>query len=202
MNCLRIEKVVESALVIGELLALLKLTFVETRAAINTNKARMIIEARKYLFNSYLCLQQLLIKHILLKNCLVLEYILFNIMCLLYINLVDTSFSYTLSTAELPGRPRWCVYDYNRDRFLINRDPPSVFMLSSVKETDGSGGEESILQSVGSTPVSSIGPHGLDIDNESDQAFVACDSREVVVLDLKKRKSNQKYCLNPNRRRT
>jgi DNA-binding beta-propeller fold protein YncE len=101
--------------------------------------------------------------------------------------LIDTSSGYTLSTAELPGRPRWCVYDYNRDRFLINiRDPPSVFMLASVKETDGSGVEESILQSVGSIPVSSIGPHGLDIDNESDQAFVACDSGEVVVLDLKK----------------
>jgi DNA-binding beta-propeller fold protein YncE len=73
---------------------------------------------------------------------------------------------------------------------LINiRDPPCVFILVSGEEIDGRGRgreEESVLQSTGSIPVSSIGPHGLDIDKESDRAFVACDSGEVVVLDLKK----------------
>lgn len=101
--------------------------------------------------------------------------------------LVDASSGSILSTAKLPGRPRWCVYDYNSDYFLINiREPPCVFVLVSVKETDGRGAEEVILQSAGSMPVSSLGPHGLDIDRESDRAFVACDSREIVVLDLKK----------------
>src|SRR5919198_5900432 len=101
--------------------------------------------------------------------------------------LIDTSSGYILSTAKLPGRPRWCVYDYNSDRFLINiRDPPCIFMLVPVKEIDGRDEEESLLQSTGSIPVSSIGPHGLDIDRESDRAFVACDSGEVIILDLKK----------------
>lgn len=47
---------VESALVIGELLVLLRPTFVEASAATNTNKARRTTEAPKYLFNSCLCL--------------------------------------------------------------------------------------------------------------------------------------------------
>jgi DNA-binding beta-propeller fold protein YncE len=129
--------------------------------------------------------------------------------------LIDTSSGYILSTTKLPGRPRWCMYDYNRDHFLINiRDPPCVFMLVSVKGIDGTGEEEeSVLQSAGSIPVSSIGPHGLDIDRESDRAFVAYDSGEVVVLDLRKENATRETAsmpiagepdvvwYNPNKRR-
>ena len=34
-------------------------------------------------------------------------------------------------------------------------------------------------------PISFAGPHGLDIDEDSDRAFVACDGRAVVALDMK-----------------
>jgi DNA-binding beta-propeller fold protein YncE len=33
-------------------------------------------------------------------------------------------------------------------------------------------------------PISIAGPHGLDLDQENDRAFVACDGNAVVVLDL------------------
>ncbi len=33
-------------------------------------------------------------------------------------------------------------------------------------------------------PVSSAGPHGLDIDSDHGRAFVACDGGKVVALDL------------------
>ena len=46
---------VESALVIGELLALLSPTFVETSVAATTNKTSRTTEAPKYLFNGCLC---------------------------------------------------------------------------------------------------------------------------------------------------
>src|SRR5207247_2878744 len=53
---------------------------------------------------------------------------------------------------ELPGRPRWCVYDSEADRFLVNiRDPACVAVVA---------GEPPEL--VGRWPVSSSGPHGLD----------------------------------------
>lgn len=111
--------------------------------------------------------------------------------------LIDTSSGYILSTAELPGRPRWCVYDHNSDRFLINiKDPPCLSILVSVEEKERER-EEYILQSTGSIPISSLGPHGLDIDKESDRAFVACDSGDVIILDLKKENAIRETALIP-----
>ena len=36
---------------------------------------------------------------------------------------------------------------------------------------------------VGQFPVSEVGPHGLDLDQEGRRAFVACDGGSVVTLD-------------------
>ena len=36
---------------------------------------------------------------------------------------------------------------------------------------------------VGQFPVSGVGPHGLDLDQEGRRAFVACDGGSVVTLD-------------------
>ena len=36
----------------------------------------------------------------------------------------------------------------------------------------------------GSWPISSSGPHGLDLDRERGLAFVACDGGHLVVVDL------------------
>ncbi len=88
--------------------------------------------------------------------------------------LVDAPQSRVLTEARLPGRPRWCVYDYARDRFLVNvREPACIAVLSpeSLEEQD--------LWSI-SVP----GPHGLDLDPETGRAFVACDNGAVSVLDV------------------
>ena len=75
---------------------------------------------------------------------------------------------------ELPGRPRWCVHDAAADRFLVNiRDPACVAVLA---------GEP--LGVVDRWPVTSAGPHGLDIDRAGARAFVAGDGGAVSVLDL------------------
>lgn len=80
----------------------------------------------------------------------------------------------TLATTDLPGRPRWCVYDGARARFLVNiREPASVLVLSADMGTV-----------VATWPVASAGPHGLDLDPIGGRAFVACDGGTVVVLDL------------------
>jgi len=74
----------------------------------------------------------------------------------------------------LPGRPRWCVYDSARSRFLVNiREPACVAILSA------DGGEQ-----MAQWPVSASGPHGLDLDMSNRRAFVACDEGMVVALDL------------------
>ena len=88
--------------------------------------------------------------------------------------LIDASLGAVVGRTPLPGRPRWCVFDEQQDRFLVNiRDPATVIGLG------GSSGEI-----VGSWPISSRGPHGLDLDRARGRAFVACDGGHVIVIDL------------------
>jgi DNA-binding beta-propeller fold protein YncE len=87
---------------------------------------------------------------------------------------VDPLSGRILRNTQLPGRPRWCVFDGARDRFLVNvRDPPCVVALA--------GGTALLNAQI---PVSAAGPHGLDLDPGTARAFVACDAGVVVVLDL------------------
>ncbi len=88
--------------------------------------------------------------------------------------LVDASTAEITARTPLPGRPRWCVDDESADRFLINiRDPASLVGLSPAS-----------AEIVDSWPISSAGPHGLDLDRVRGRAFVACDGGSVVVVDL------------------
>jgi YVTN family beta-propeller protein len=87
--------------------------------------------------------------------------------------LVDPHIGEVMASVELPGRPRWAVYYQARDRFLVNiREPTVVAVLSA-----------SSLELFDQFPVSSIGPHGLDLDQDGHRAFIACDGGNVVVLD-------------------
>jgi DNA-binding beta-propeller fold protein YncE len=75
---------------------------------------------------------------------------------------------------ELPGRPRWCVYDAPRQRFLVNiREPAYVVALAA-----------GTLEEVARIGGLADGPHGLDLDRSEERAFVACDAGIVCVLDL------------------
>jgi DNA-binding beta-propeller fold protein YncE len=74
----------------------------------------------------------------------------------------------------LPGRPRWCVYDAPRERFLVNiRDPACVVALAA-----------NTLEEVARIDGLAAGPHGLDLDRAGQRAFVACDAGYVCALDL------------------
>jgi DNA-binding beta-propeller fold protein YncE len=75
---------------------------------------------------------------------------------------------------SLPGRPRWCVYDRARSRFLVNiREPACVAILSADTGT-----------MLAPWHVSAAGPHGLELDADGGRAFVACDAGVVVALGL------------------
>ena len=88
------------------------------------------------------------------------------------VSIVDPSRGQVVATAPLPGRPRWTVYDAQRDRFLVNvREPAAVALI-----------DPDTAHMVGSWPVSSPGPHGLDLDGAGGRVFVACDGRQMVVL--------------------
>ncbi len=88
--------------------------------------------------------------------------------------ILDPSSKRVLSTISLPGRPRWSVYDSRLDLFLVNiRKPSGMFSISA-----GSMMGERFI------PISVAGAHGLDIEKELGRAFVACDGKAVVVLDI------------------
>jgi len=88
--------------------------------------------------------------------------------------LVDPYSGKLISVLQLPGRPRWCAYSPLRDQFIVNiREPAAVSVLAP----------EELLEEA-SLPISVPGPHGLDIDDKSGLAYVACDGRAVVVLDI------------------
>ena len=79
-----------------------------------------------------------------------------------------------VAVTRLPGRPRWCVFDEAADRFLVNiREPASLLSIAAAS------GEISA-----SWPISSLGPHGLDLDRARGRAFVACDGGQVLIVDL------------------
>jgi DNA-binding beta-propeller fold protein YncE len=88
--------------------------------------------------------------------------------------LLDPATGVSLIVHELPGRPRWCVYDAPRQRFLVNvREPACVVALAAAD-----------LNEVSRIDGLPAGPHGLDLDRARDCAFVACDASVVAVLDL------------------
>jgi DNA-binding beta-propeller fold protein YncE len=90
--------------------------------------------------------------------------------------LVSPSSGETLAVVDLPGRPRWCIYDTDRDRFLVNiREPACVVALAA-----GAGA----MAQTARIEVSAAGPHGLDLDRGGQRAFVACDEGILIVLDL------------------
>jgi YVTN family beta-propeller protein len=86
---------------------------------------------------------------------------------------VDPQAGQVMASIPLPGRPRWAVYWQALDRFLVNiREPAVVAVLSG-----------STFELVGQFPVSGVGPHGLDLDQEGRRAFIACDGGSVVTVD-------------------
>jgi YVTN family beta-propeller protein len=89
------------------------------------------------------------------------------------VSIVDPIGGETLASTSLPGRPRWAVYDVILDRYLVNVRMPAV--LAVIGATTG--------QLSAAFPVSSAGPHGLDLDRRASRAFVACDDRMVVAMD-------------------
>src|SRR2546425_663054 len=80
--------------------------------------------------------------------------------------LVDPAMGTLLASTALPGRPRWCLYDRQRDRFLVNiNDPACVVVLTAATGT--------LMASMDAAPT---GPHGLALDEATGHLFVGCDS--------------------------
>jgi DNA-binding beta-propeller fold protein YncE len=86
-------------------------------------------------------------------------------------SIVDIDSMRAVGAIPLPGRPRWALYDEERDLVYANiRDPAEITVI------DCSG-----MEIVRAIPVPSEGPHGLWLD--SGRLYCATDGGALVVLD-------------------
>jgi DNA-binding beta-propeller fold protein YncE len=84
---------------------------------------------------------------------------------------VDLNTMRVIRTLALPGRPRWAVYDQERDRVYANiREPAEILVIDCAQFEI----ERALAVPVG-------GPHGLWLDR--DRLFCAADGGALVVLD-------------------
>ncbi len=94
----------------------------------------------------------------------------------LHARFVDPFKGEVLKSVKLPGRPRWCVYSPHLDRFVICIREPAGYVTLSPRT-----GELGKLVTV---PVA--GPHGIDLNADGREAYIACDGGAVVAMDLEK----------------
>ena len=86
-------------------------------------------------------------------------------------SIVDLDAMRVVGELALPGRPRWAVYDEDRDRVYANiREPAEILVIDC--------GQPEIA---GRMAVPADGPHGLWLDR--DRLFCAADGGALVVLD-------------------
>lgn len=86
-------------------------------------------------------------------------------------SVVDLDAMRVLGELALPGRPRWAVYDAERDRVHANiREPAEIVVIDCLR-----------LEIERALPVPAAGPHGLWL--ERGRLFCAADSGVLAVLD-------------------
>ncbi len=86
-------------------------------------------------------------------------------------SVVDLGAMDVVMEVALPGRPRWALYDPERDVVYANiREPAEVVVISAEQ-----------MMTVRSLPVPAAGPHGLGLDQG--RLFCAADGGELIVLD-------------------
>jgi DNA-binding beta-propeller fold protein YncE len=86
-------------------------------------------------------------------------------------SIVDLETMSVIADLRLPGRPRWAVYDPDRDVIYANiREPAQILVVDAERGVIDRG-----------FAVPSEGPHGLWLDRG--RLFCAADAGELVVLD-------------------
>ncbi len=86
-------------------------------------------------------------------------------------SIVDLDSMQVAAELALPGRPRWTLYDEERDRVYANvRDPAEIVVVDCER-----------VEIERRLPMSSEGPHGLWLDRG--RLFCAADGGALVVLD-------------------
>lgn len=105
-----------------------------------------------------------------------------------HIRVVDPEDGRLIADEPLQGKPRWCKYSTSLDRFVVNVHDQSELAIIHPE----TGKVEAKI------PLSVSGAHGLDIEEKSRLAYIACDGGAVALVDLDKRKETGKVGILPN----
>jgi len=92
------------------------------------------------------------------------------------LSVVDVKNESEVASILVPGRTRWAVFDAGADVFYVNiADPPEIVAVAAIEP----------FRVVRAFPISSAGPHGLDLDRERTRLFCACDGGKLFSLDAR-----------------
>ena len=91
------------------------------------------------------------------------------------VSIVDVSARAMIADVPVSGRTRWTVFDPDTGWFYVNIADPSQI---AIIDTANPG------RVARTFPISSGGPHGLDLDLATRRLFCACDDKALVVLDV------------------
>ena len=89
----------------------------------------------------------------------------------LHVVSLESDQHYSLS---LPGHPRWCVTDATGQRLFLAIREPSMVLVATLPE----------LGDVQHWSLPCAGAHGLEIDQERDRLYVACDDANLVEVEI------------------
>jgi DNA-binding beta-propeller fold protein YncE len=83
-----------------------------------------------------------------------------------------------VAQGEIPvaSRTRWAVFDPQAQVFYVNVAEPAEIVVVDARQP------RSIARTF---VIPSVGPHGLDLDLETNRLFCACDSGELIILDAR-----------------
>jgi DNA-binding beta-propeller fold protein YncE len=92
------------------------------------------------------------------------------------LSLVDVAAGKMIASIPVPGRTRWALYDSGADAFYINISDPAQIVVVDGKYADR------VARAI---PIPAVGPHGLDLDKDTDRLFCACDGKRLITLEAK-----------------
>ena len=105
-----------------------------------------------------------------------------------HVRIADPFAGKIIADQLLPGRPRWCKYSAGIDRYVVNLSDKALVAILHPE----TAAVDTLI------PVSVAGPHGVDIDEKRNMAYIACDSGAVVAVDLVARREVGKVSIPPN----
>ena len=90
------------------------------------------------------------------------------------LSIVDIQKQDLLHSIPVPGRTRWSVFDTQRNEFYINIMEPSLIIVVAADHPDR------IARTI---RIPAPGPHGLDLDANTNRLFCACDAGKLITLE-------------------